>query len=139
MEENKNKTNNLTSDRKYDDEVLQGIERCRANENETEKKANAINAYFTVTGINHRFGKGIFEKGMKVELTKDPSNEYDKEAIKVELPGIGTVGYVANSPQTVIGDSMSAGRLYDKIGDTAIGTVLYPLDYGIVCKMELSI
>lgn len=27
--------------------------------------------------------------------------------------------YVANSSYTVIGESMSAGRLYDKIGDTA--------------------
>ena len=62
------------------------------------------------------------EKGapkMKGKLLKEPDNEYDKEAIKVEMPGIGQMGYVANSPYTVVGESYSAGRLYDKIGDTA--------------------
>ena len=55
---------------------------------------------------------------------KEPDNEYDTEAIKVEMPGIGHIGYVANSPYTVVGESYSAGRLYDKIGDTAKGTGL---------------
>ena len=59
------------------------------------------------------------EQKMKVKLVKEPDNEYDKEAIKVEMPGIGHIGYVANSPYTVVGESYSAGRLYDKIGDTA--------------------
>ena len=57
----------------------------------------------------------------------------DKEAIKVILGGLGQVGYVANSPYTVCGDSYSAGRLYDKIGDTAKGTVLYVLPQGVLC------
>ena len=39
---------------------------------------------------------------MKVKLVKEPDNEYDKEAIKVEMPGIGHIGYVANSPYTVV-------------------------------------
>ena len=50
--------------------------------------------YFTLTGTKHYFGKELFE-------------------------GLGKIGYVANSSNTVIGDSMSAGRIYDKIGDTA--------------------
>lgn len=41
--------------------------------------------------------------------------------------GITLIGYVAKSPYTVIGESFSAGRLYDRIGDTARGTVLYVL------------
>lgn len=41
------------------------------------------------------------------------------------MPGLGLIGYVANSYKTVIGESYSAGRLYDKIGDTAVGTVMY--------------
>lgn len=56
---------------------------------------------------------------MKIRLEKEPDNEYDKEAIKVTYEGLGKIGYVANSSYTVIGESMSAGRLYDKIGDTA--------------------
>lgn len=52
------------------------------------------------------------------------------------MPGIGLVGYVANSPFTVIGESMSAGRLYDKIGDTAEGIVLYVLPRGVLCVLD---
>ena len=76
------------------------------------------------------------EQKMKVKLVKEPNNEYDKEAIKVEMPGIGHIGYVANSPYTVVGESYSAGRLYDKIGDTATGTVLYVLPKGVLCVLN---
>lgn len=73
---------------------------------------------------------------MSVKLTKEPDNEYDKEAIKVEMEGLGQVGYVANSPYTVMGESLSAGRLYDKIGDTVEGTVLYVLPKGVLCQVN---
>ena len=56
---------------------------------------------------------------MKVKLVKESDNEYDKEAIQVKMKELGKVGYVANSPYTVKGESMSAGRLYDRIGDKA--------------------
>ena len=92
--------------------------------------------YFTITGTNYYFGKDFFESGMTVKLVKEPDNAHDREAIKVELPGLGVVGYVANSPYTVLGESFSAGRLYDKIGDTATGNVLYVLQNGILCTLE---
>jgi hypothetical protein len=91
--------------------------------------------YFTITGTNHFFGKDFLEKDMKVRLVKDPDNEYDSEAIKVELEGLGQIGHVANSPYTVCGESYSAGRLYDKIGDTAEGTVLFNVDSGVLCYL----
>lgn len=89
--------------------------------------------FFTITGTFAYYGNDFFEKGMPVKLVKEPDNTYDKEAIKVELEGLGTVGYVANSVHTVVGESFSAGRLYDKIGDTAEGTVLYVLPTGVLC------
>ena len=95
-------------------------------------------AYFTITGTQYRYGKKFFEPGMKVMLTKELDNEFDNEAIKAELEGLGLVGYVANSPYTVLGESMSAGRLYDKIGDTAEGTVLYVLPNGVLCFIDLD-
>ena len=75
--------------------------------------------YFTIAGCSHYFGSDFMEKGMRVKLVKEPDNEYDKEAIQVKIKGLGKVGYVANSPYTVKGESMSAGRLYDRIGDKA--------------------
>ncbi|MBR2742797.1 MAG: HIRAN domain-containing protein [Clostridia bacterium] len=92
--------------------------------------------YFTITGTNHYHGQEFFEPKMSVRLVKEPDNEADREAIKVELEGLGKVGYVANSPYTVIGESVSAGRLYDKIGDTDEGTVLYVLPRGVLCYVE---
>ena len=92
--------------------------------------------YFTIAGTNHHFGQEFIEPKMEVKLVKEPDNEVDKEAIKVELPGLGLIGYVANSPYTVLGESFSAGRLYDKIGDTATGTVLYKLPKGVLCVLR---
>ncbi|MBQ6775549.1 MAG: HIRAN domain-containing protein [Synergistaceae bacterium] len=93
--------------------------------------------FFTIAGTKHHHGRDFFEPHMTVKLVKEPDNEYDREAIRVELEGLGLVGYVANSPYTVVGESYSAGRLYDKIGDTAEGTVLYVLPEGIVCYVKL--
>ena len=91
--------------------------------------------YFTISGCKHYYGTNFMEKGMKVQLVKEPDNEFDKEAIQVMVKGLGKCGYVANSPYTVQGESMSAGRLYDKIGDTAKGKILYVLDQGVLCKI----
>ncbi len=86
--------------------------------------------------MNHYFGQDFFEPKMKVRLVKEPDNEYDREAIRVELEGLGKVGYVANSPYTVMGESYSAGRLYDRIGDTAEGKVKYVLPKGVLCCLK---
>ena len=92
--------------------------------------------WFTLTGTNHYCGSDFLEKGMKIRLEKEPDNKHDHEAIKVLLDGVGHIGYVANSPWTVIGESYSAGRLYDKIGDTAKGKVRLITDRGILCTLK---
>lgn len=97
--------------------------------------------FVTLTGTKYYHGKEFLEKGMKVKLIKEPDNEYDKEAIRVELSGLGLIGHIANSPKTVIGESISAGRLYDKIGEEAFAKVKYVLPTGVLlklCKKSLS-
>lgn len=91
--------------------------------------------YFTLTGTKHYYGTGFLKKGMKLQLEKEPENDYDREAIQVKLKGMGTIGYVANSPYTIIGESMSAGRIYDKIGDNADAKVLLVTSEGVLCKL----
>ncbi|MDO5590440.1 MAG: HIRAN domain-containing protein [Lachnospiraceae bacterium] len=91
--------------------------------------------YITLTGTRHYFGNDFLKKDMKIRLQKEPDNEYDKEAIKVTFDGIGKIGYVANSAYTVLGDCMSAGRLYDKIGDTAKAKVVLVTEHGTVCRL----
>ena len=92
--------------------------------------------YFTITGTKYYHGQDFIKPGMKVNLVKEPDNEYDKEAIRVEIPGLNQIGHVANSPYTVIGDSLSAGRLYDRIGKTGKATVIHVLPKGILCKVD---
>ena len=92
--------------------------------------------YFTITGTNHHYGQDFMKSGMRVRLIKEPDNKHDKEAIKVEMDGLGTVGYVANSTYTVLGESMSAGRIYDKIDESAAGKILYILPQGVLCSLK---
>ncbi|WP_461810588.1 HIRAN domain-containing protein [Faecalimonas sp.] len=92
--------------------------------------------YFTLTGTQYYYSKEFLEPGMHVILEKEPDNEYDKEAIQVRLEGLGCIGYVANSLHTVVGESYSAGRLYDRIGDKAFGKVLYVMPTGVLCKLS---
>ena len=91
--------------------------------------------YFTLTGTRHYYGSDFLKSGMKILLEKEPDNKYDPEAIQVKLKGMGKIGYVANSPYTMIGESMSAGRIYDKIGDTAKAKVVMVTEYGTICKI----
>ena len=92
--------------------------------------------YFTITGMNHYHGSDFLKEGMKVKLTKEPDNPYDKEAIRVELKGLGKIGYVANSPYTVLGESKSAGRMYDMMKKKARGKVILVTMKGAVCKLK---
>ena len=94
--------------------------------------------YFTITGTNYHYGNCFLKPEMEVKLVKEPDNDYDKEAIRVEMPGLGHIGYVANNPHTVVGESYSAGRLYDKIGNTAKGTVHHILSKGVLCVLKVD-
>ena len=94
------------------------------------------NIYFTLTGLNHYYGSDFLKKGMSVKLVKEPDNQYDREAIRVELKGLGKIGYVANSVNTVIGESRSAGRIYDLMKKKAKGKVILVTPMGAVCELK---
>ncbi len=105
-------------------------------DSERDKEVFEMKIWFTLTGTCHYFGQDFLEKGMKIRLEKEPDNKYDREAIKVLMKGLGHIGYVANSTHTMIGESYSAGRLYDKIGDKAKGRVFMVMDKGVLCWLE---
>ena len=92
--------------------------------------------YFTITYKNHYYVSNFIKLSMQILLIKDIHNEFDNEAIAVKMDGLGKIGYVANSRYTVLGESYSAGRLYDKISKKATGTVLYVLDNGVLCRLN---
>ncbi len=83
------------------------------------------NIFITITGHNSYLGLKPFKVGRVVKLVKDKDNEHDEDAIRVELPFIDTIGYVANSTSTVYKGTFSAGRLYDKIGDEIFAQIMF--------------
>ena len=88
--------------------------------------------YITINGTNFFHGLKPFKIGSIIKLIKDPENDYDTEAIQVEIRYAGQVGYVANSPKTVAKGTMSAGRIYDKILDEDYAQIkFYNRDIGI--------
>ena len=95
---------------------------------------------FNVNGIRACLTKGLLDylKEEDADFVCLQETKAQPEQIKVELPGLGTIGYVANSLQTVLGESHSAGYYYDKLGDEAVGQVLYVLPGGVVCSIMES-
>ena len=91
--------------------------------------------FITITGANNYFGKAPFKIGRTFKLEKEPDNSFDCEAIKVSHPLIGTVGYVANSIHTVYEGTHSAGRLYDKIGDSAFVEVMFITHSSVIARL----
>lgn len=65
-----------------------------------------------ITGTNFYKGFEPFKEGTVLDLIKEPLNEHDSDAIRVEIDG-ETVGYVANSEYTLIDGVVSASELTD--------------------------
>ncbi len=91
--------------------------------------------FVTITATEYHLGLKPFKVGRKVRLVKEKDNEYDSEAIRVELPYIDTIGYVANSIKTVYDGTLSAGRVYEKIGDSAVAQVMFITHSGVIAKI----
>ncbi len=83
------------------------------------------NYFVTITGMNHYLGMKPYKVNRLVKLVKEPDNPHDPEAIHVELQFIDTIGYVANSVNTVFAGTCSAGRLFDKFEDYAYAQVMF--------------
>ena len=91
--------------------------------------------YITITGFNHYYGKKLFKIGKHLLCVKEPDNEYDEDAIKVTMREIGTIGYVANSPYTKADGTLSAGRIYDRVGNAFVAEIMFMTDSKVICKV----
>ena len=91
--------------------------------------------YFTVNGVNMFHGIKPFKINSIIKLVEEPENDYDAEAIRVELRYAGPSGYVANSVKTVARGCYSGGRLYDKILETDYGKVVFILGDTVIAKI----
>ena len=75
--------------------------------------------YITINHLEDFVGTSWIRSGAILTLKKDPDNCCDDEAIAVYDSHGTKCGYVANSVCTVCRGTYSAGRLYDKILDSA--------------------
>ena len=92
--------------------------------------------YVTITGTDHYYDQRPFAIGNLIRCRKEPDNRYDGEAIRCTLPMLGTVGYIANSTHTVAGGTMSAGRVYDRVGERFYVRVMFTTRTKIICRVE---
>ncbi len=83
--------------------------------NEVEKqlkKLKSAGTYINITGIHYYQGFTPFKEGTVVDLIREPDNQHDPFAIRVEVNG-ETVGYVANNRYTLIKEVKSATDIKD--------------------------
>lgn len=85
---------------------------------------NTRQPLINITGTQFYKGCGILKEGIVVDLIKEPENERDSNAIRVELNG-ETVGYVANSPYTLIDGLKSARQIQDRFTEKARAKFLF--------------
>ncbi len=94
--------------------------------------------YITVTTFNKYHGSKPLALNGIVKLVKDPKNKYDSEAIVCEMRYFGKIGYIANSTNTVVKGTMSAGRLYDKISDEYFARIKFIIGNVAIAKVLTS-
>ena len=91
--------------------------------------------YITLVSMRHFFGVKPFKKDGILKLIKEKDNNYDDEAIKVEMRHAGQVAYVSNSTNTVIRGTMSAGRIYDLFKQTTHAKILFITRESIIAQV----
>ena len=94
--------------------------------------------YITITAFQKLHGTKPLKIDGIVKLVKEPDNKYDTEAIACEMRYFGKIGYVANSTNTVVKGTMSAGRLYDKINDEYFAKIKFITNQIAIAKVLTS-
>ena len=95
--------------------------------NKLERQAELIKSskdtIICVTGTKF-YEEPPLTEGTVVSLVREPDNEHDGDAIRVEIDG-KTRGYVANSPETLIDGAKSASEIKDMIKDNQKAEMMF--------------
>ncbi|MBQ2690990.1 MAG: hypothetical protein IJF53_02410 [Clostridia bacterium] len=91
--------------------------------------------FVTVCGFGNYRGPEPFSIGSRFMCRKDPNNPHDDEAIVVVDDNGSVIGYLANSAGTRAGGTMSASRLYDRVGKVFLIEVWFTTRTKIICKV----
>jgi len=90
-------------------------------------------ALICITGTQFYQGLEPFSEGLVVDLVRDSENEHDPDAVRVEVGGMA-LGYVANSPHTMIEGVKSASEIKDMKFKKAEVKFLYLYEY-VIAKL----
>ncbi len=86
-----------------------------------------------ITGTQFYSSFDLIREGLVVDLVREDENEHDSDAIRVEAEGV-TIGYVANSPHTMIEGVKSASEIRKMKSSKAEVMFLYLYEY-IIAKL----
>ena len=86
---------------------------------------------FVTIGTKHYLGV----ESLTIGLIKEPNNKHDDESIKVETESGVTCGHVANSIDTVVGGSHSAGYIYNSMNDNQKCKIVFILDERAIAEL----
>lgn len=103
---------------------------------EKEKILNNPNENFiNISGTKFYKNLTPFKEGVVLDLIKEPNNDHDPDAIRVEIDG-ETVGYVANSSFTLIDQVKSATEIKNKFENKTHAKFMFPfLDDMVIAKL----
>ncbi len=104
-------------------------------EKQAETLKNSKDTLICITGTKYYEQENPLKEGTIVNLVREPKNEHDPDAIRVEMNG-KPVGYVANSQMTLIDEAKSASEIKDIIKDNQKAEIMFTyLDWHIVAKI----
>ena len=91
--------------------------------------------FVTITGTFYKYGTSPIKVGQVAKLLKDTDNMFDNRAISVSLPGLGIVGYVANSPHTIAEGTKSADEIYNLFDSETYCRIMFIKENTIIGKI----
>ena len=94
-----------------------------------------MNYILQIVGLKNYEGNKVFNIGSIVRLVKETDNDYDLEAIACVKNILGKPSILLNSARTVTKGTMSAGRIYDKIGDVSYCEVKFVSNDSVIAKV----
>ncbi|MBE7011548.1 MAG: hypothetical protein E7415_02620 [Ruminococcaceae bacterium] len=90
--------------------------------------------YVTISETGKYYGNSLFEPGEIVKISKDKANDRQR-GIRVTLPLMGIVGYLASEDRDLVRGTLSANKIYDKIGKYAYAQVMFVSEFNVIAKI----
>lgn len=91
--------------------------------------------FVTVCGFSKYRGIDPFSIGARFMCRKEPENPHDDEAIRVMDDSGVTIGYLANDRSERANGTLSASRIYDRVGELFVIEVWFTTRTKIICKI----